>query len=122
VVDVVTRVIFGTAATVGVARAGSRVSRAINISLVERHNGSDRHRNARKARKTDRFSKDWWVHRAVTFFPGARQLVRDERKTVQDGEVVFRGGIHPWGVTRSARSIITRTMNPHRTSMEIHRA
>ena len=68
VVDVVTRVIFGTAATVQAALAGSRVSRAINISFVERHNGTDRHRNARKARKTYRFSKDWWIHRAMTFF------------------------------------------------------
>src|SRR3954464_763020 len=68
VVDVVTRVIFGTAATVQAALAGSRVSRAITISFVERHNGSDRHRDARKARKTYRFSKDWWIHRAMTFF------------------------------------------------------
>ena len=36
--------------------------------LVERHNGTDRNRNARKARKTYCFSKDWWIHRAVTFF------------------------------------------------------
>ena len=35
---------------------------------VERHNGTDRHRNARKVRKTYRFSKDWQVHEAVTYF------------------------------------------------------
>lgn len=68
VVDVVTRVIFGTAATVQAALARSLVSRTVNIAFVERHNATDRHRNARKVRKTYSFSKDWWIHRAVTFF------------------------------------------------------
>jgi IS1 family transposase/transposase-like protein len=67
VVDVVRRVIFGTAETVGAALAGSGVSRTVNTSFVERHNGTDRNRNARKTRKSYCFSKDWWVHRAVTF-------------------------------------------------------
>jgi IS1 family transposase/transposase-like protein len=68
VVDVSTRVIFGTAATVEAALGHSGVSRTVNTSFVERHNGTDRNRNARKARKTYCFSKDWWIHRAVTFF------------------------------------------------------
>ena len=41
----------------------SRVSRAINTSFVERQNGTDRHRNARKARKTYRFSQGLAVSR-----------------------------------------------------------
>ena len=45
----------------------SKVSRAINTAFVERQNGTDRHRNARKARKTYRFSKDWRYHEAVTY-------------------------------------------------------
>jgi IS1 family transposase len=68
VVSVATRVIFGVMATVQAALANSTVSRAVNTSLVERHNGTDRNRNARKVRKTYCFSKDWWIHRAVTFF------------------------------------------------------
>ena len=44
------------------------MSRAINTSFVERQNGTDRRRNARKARKTYRFSKDWQVHEAMTYF------------------------------------------------------
>src|SRR3954470_8895767 len=68
VVDVATRVIFGTAATVQAALAKSGVSRTVNTAFVERHNGTDRNRNARKVRKTYCFSKDWWIHRAVTFF------------------------------------------------------
>jgi IS1 family transposase/transposase-like protein len=68
VVSVETRVIFGTAATVEAALADSGVSRTVNTAFVERHNGTDRNRNARKVRKTYCFSKDWWIHRAVTFF------------------------------------------------------
>jgi IS1 family transposase len=43
---------------------GGRVS----TSYLERHNATDRHRNARKGRKTYRFSKDWDVHEAMTCF------------------------------------------------------
>ena len=42
--------------------------RTVNTSFVERHNGTDRDRNARKVRKTYCFSKDWSIHRAFTFF------------------------------------------------------
>jgi hypothetical protein len=35
---------------------------------VERHNGTDRHRNARKARDTYRFSKEAAMHDAATYF------------------------------------------------------
>jgi IS1 family transposase/transposase-like protein len=68
VVEVARRLIFGTAATLEQALANSGVSRAVNTAFVERHNGTDRNRNARKVRKTYCFSKDWWMHRAVTFF------------------------------------------------------
>ncbi len=59
VVSIATRVVFGTMAAVIAALGMSKVSRSINTSFVERQNGTDRHRNARKARKTYRFSKDW---------------------------------------------------------------
>src|SRR4029453_13644210 len=39
-----------------------------STSYLERQNATDRHRNARKGRKTYRFSKDWDVHAAVTAF------------------------------------------------------
>jgi len=68
VVEVARRLIFGTAATLEGALASSGVSRAVNTSFVERQNGTDRNRNARKVRKTYCFSKDWWMHRVVTFF------------------------------------------------------
>jgi hypothetical protein len=67
VVSIATRVVFGTMAAVVAALGMSRASRAINTAFVERQNGTDRHRNARKARKTYRFSKDWRFHEAVTY-------------------------------------------------------
>jgi IS1 family transposase len=67
VVEVGTRVVFGTVASVMMALGLSKVSRAINTAFIERENGTDRHRNARKARKTYRFSKDWRYHEAVTY-------------------------------------------------------
>ncbi len=68
VVEILTRVVFGTMAAVAAALKGSRVSRSINTSFVERQHATDRHRNARKARKTYRFSKDWRYHEAATYF------------------------------------------------------
>lgn len=58
VVSVEERVVFGTLG------AGERVS----TSYLERQNGTDRHRNARKGRKTYRFSKEWEVHESMTHF------------------------------------------------------
>jgi hypothetical protein len=39
-----------------------------STSYLERQNATDRHRNARKGRKTYRFSKDWDIHAALTAF------------------------------------------------------
>lgn len=58
VTAVETRVVFG------VLDEDARVS----TSYLERQHATDRHRNARKGRKTYRFSKDWEVHEAMTCF------------------------------------------------------
>ena len=68
VVKVETRVIFGDRAGVEAALKASKVSRHVNTAFVERHNGTDRNRNARKVRKTYCFSKDWDMHAAMTYF------------------------------------------------------
>lgn len=68
VVEIVTRVIFGTIAAVEAVLAKSKASRWINTSFLERQNATDRHHNARKVRKTYTFSKDWRVHEAMTYF------------------------------------------------------
>jgi len=68
VVQVEARVVYGSVESVQVALDGSSVSDTVNTAYVERHNGTDRNRNARKVRKTYCFSKDLQVHQAVTYF------------------------------------------------------
>jgi IS1 family transposase len=64
VVEVLTRVVLGALAAVLALLCGQK----INTSYLERHNATDRHRNARKGRKTYRFSKDFEMHEALTRF------------------------------------------------------
>ncbi len=68
VVSVQTKSVFGGVQSLAAALTASSVSNTVNTSFVERHNGTDRHRNARKARKTYRFSKDWLIHEAAGYF------------------------------------------------------
>jgi IS1 family transposase len=68
VVKIDLRAVFNSKAKVRAAIENSSVSNVINTAFVERHNGTDRNRNARKVRKTYCFSKDWDVHNAMTYF------------------------------------------------------
>jgi hypothetical protein len=68
VVSITLAVVLGTWQAVAAALKRTGTSRTVNTSFVERHHGTDRHRNARKARRTYRFSKDWRVHEAMTYF------------------------------------------------------
>jgi IS1 family transposase len=67
VVAVEPRLVFGSEDELEEALAESCASSVVNTSFVERQNATDRHRNARKGRKTYRFSKDWQVHEAMTY-------------------------------------------------------
>lgn len=110
VVEVGTRIVFGTDDGVKAALGASRASRAINTSFVERENGTDRHRNARKARKTYRFSKKWGHHEASTYFSmysynfcwPVRTLARvDERGGVRKRTPAMAAGLsdHAWSMS-----------------------
>ena len=68
VVQVSGRIIRGNVQSLQKALEESSASNTVNTSFLERHNATDRHRNARKARRTYRFSKDWEIHRAVGYF------------------------------------------------------
>ena len=68
VVKIDLRTVFGSKAQVEAAIETSAVSNTINTAFVERHNGTDRNRNARKVRKSYCFSKDWDIHNAMTYF------------------------------------------------------
>jgi IS1 family transposase len=67
VVKVEARLVFGTLLSLAAALVWA-VLPCVNTVFIERANGSDRHRNSRKVRKTYRFSKDWKVHEAMTYF------------------------------------------------------
>lgn len=89
VVAIERRLILGTEDGLNAALAASSVSRTVNTSFVERQHGTDRGQNARKARKTYRFSKDWRVHEAMTYFTLYRYnfcwVVRTLRKRDDQG-------------------------------------
>ena len=68
VIEILTHVVFGTMAAVAAALTGSRVSRSMNASLLERHHSTERHHNARESRRTCRSSKGWRSHEAATDF------------------------------------------------------
>lgn len=68
VVKIELRVVFGSKSDIQAAIEASAVSKTINTAFIERHNGTDRNRNARKVRKSYCFSKDWDIHNAMTFF------------------------------------------------------
>lgn len=67
-VRVSTRLVFGTLVALAAALLLSKVSKKVNTCFMERHNGTDRNRCSRKARKTYAFSKEWEIHRAATQF------------------------------------------------------
>ena len=70
VVEVVRTLVLGTLYLLGGMLRRSTASTTINTSFVERNNGTDRHQNARKRRKTYAFSKDLALHRAASYFIG----------------------------------------------------
>lgn len=68
VISVLKTLVFGTLTFLAMLIFRSIVSSTVNTAFVERHNATDRNQNARKGRRTLRFSKDWQVHNAMTFF------------------------------------------------------
>lgn len=109
VVAVEERLVFGTAEQLQQALANSAVSERVNTSYIERFNGTDRHRNARKVRKTYRFSKDWEVHGAVSRFsvfsanfcqPVRTLRVKDSQGRWQQRTPAMAAGLadHVWSI------------------------
>jgi hypothetical protein len=61
------RVVLGTEEQVAEALGQGTTAEAVNTSYVERYHGTQRHFNARKARKAYTFSKELAFHVAVTW-------------------------------------------------------
>jgi hypothetical protein len=110
VVKVEQRLIFGTLLALASALLVSAVSTIVNTVFVERHNGTDRNRNSRKARKTYCFSKDWQVHEAVSYFtlysynfcwPVRTLRQKDANGKWQPRTPAMAAGLtdHPWSMT-----------------------
>jgi hypothetical protein len=59
------KVVLGSQEAVARAPLASVCSRTINTAFLERQHAKDR---GRDARKEHRFSKDWRVHEAMTYF------------------------------------------------------
>ena len=78
------RLTHGTKEGREAAPGASSVSRTVNTSSVERQHGTDRGQDARKARKAYRFSEDWRVHEAMTYYTlyrdNFRWVVRTSRQ------------------------------------------
>jgi hypothetical protein len=107
VVAIEQKLIFGSPDRLEEVLGASTVSHRVNTSFVERHNATDRGRNARKARKTYRFSKDWQVHEAMTYLTmysynfcwSVRTLrVRDEDRRWRERSPAMAAGLtdHVW--------------------------
>jgi IS1 family transposase len=89
VVAVARRLILGTGLGLKAALGASSVSRTVNTAFVERQHGTDRSQNARKARRTYRFSKDWRGHEAMGYYTPYRYnfcwMVRTLRQRGDEG-------------------------------------
>jgi hypothetical protein len=68
VVEVVRSIVYGTLLSLFIVLFYSKASRKINTSFVERNNGTDRHQNAKKNRKTYRFAKDKCAYDNLSHF------------------------------------------------------
>jgi hypothetical protein len=110
VVKVEQRLIFGTLLALAAALVASAVSAVVNTVFVERYNGTDRNRDAREARKTYCFSKDWEAHEPVSYFTlysynfcwAVRTLrVKDAAGKWQVRTPAMAAGLtdHPWSLT-----------------------
>jgi hypothetical protein len=110
VVKVQFRVVSGSEAAVRAALMTSPVSRAISTAFVGRQNDTDRHRNARKGRKTCRSPKDGWFHKAATDFtlyshdscgPVRTLWAKDERGRWRERTPAMAAGLtgHVWAMS-----------------------
>ena len=103
VVKIEFRTVFGTDESVREALEKSSVSSQVNTAFIERNNGTDRNRNARKVRKTYCFSKDPDIHEKVTYFTMYSYnfcwQVRTLRRTDGQGTPVNRSPAMAAGLT-----------------------
>jgi hypothetical protein len=109
VVEITTRIVFGSKKAVARALDQSPVSRHINTSFVERNNLTMRHQNRRLTRKTIAFSKkrerlEQQLHLAFAYYHfvkphlGLRQKIKSKTKKYLDRTPMMAAGMtdHIW--------------------------
>jgi hypothetical protein len=109
VVEITTRVVFGTRKAVAAKLRRPPVSKHINTSSVERNNLTMRHQNRRLVRKTIAFSKkreclEQQLHLAFAYYHfvkphlGLREVVKGEAKKYRERTPMMAAGItdHIW--------------------------
>jgi large-conductance mechanosensitive channel len=112
VVEITTRVVFGTAKAVAAKLDQSPVSTAINTSFVERNNLTMRHQNRRLVRKTIAFSKKQeslvqQLHLSFAYYHfvkshlSLRQKMKRKKQKYQERTPLMAAGItdHSWTMT-----------------------
>jgi hypothetical protein len=122
VVRVEPRVVLGSAGQVAEALGQGTSAPSVNTSYVERYHGTQRHLNARKARKVYTFSKDLTSHVAATWLCVAfynfgwtprtlRQQVQDDPPRYHYRTPAMVAGLaeHPW----SMEEILRYPLFPH---------
>lgn len=121
VVKVEKRIVRGSKKAVGAARARGSTAPTVNVNDAERCHGTQRHFNARKARKVYTFSKGLTFHVAVTWlcvvyynFGGAvrtlRQKVQADPPRYHQRTPAMVAGVadHQW----TLKEILTRPLFP----------
>jgi IS1 family transposase len=118
VVKVTRCVIFGTMAVIGALLESIGAGGKINTSFVERNNGTERGQNSRKTRKTYRFSKDWYIHNAASYFTGFSYNfcwpVRTLRVQDSNGDWIARTPAMSAGLTDHVWSLAEWVLYPAR--------
>ncbi|MDQ3253816.1 MAG: hypothetical protein M3R15_07895 [Acidobacteriota bacterium] len=123
VVDITTRVVFGTTRQVERKLRASTVSRAINTSFVERNNLTMRHQNRRLTRRTPAFSKkrerlELQLHLAFAYYHlvkphlGLRKKVRSKKRKYENRTPMMAAGItdHIWTMPELFNKAIFETV------------
>lgn len=122
VVEITTRVVFGTKTAVAQKLKASPVSEAINTSFVERNNLTMRHQNRRLVRKTIAFSKkrerlEQQLHLSFAYYHfvkphlGLRRRVRSGKRKYENQTPMMAAGItdHIWTMSELfSRAILER--------------
>jgi hypothetical protein len=121
VVEITTRVVFGTRKAVAAKLAQSPVSTAINTSFVERNNLTMRHQNRRLVRKTMAFSKTHervvqQLHLSCAYYHfvkphlGLRQKTKRKKQKYREQTPLMAAGItdHRWTMAELFSSAVLK--------------